>query len=299
MNCTCFWRVVTAVFAAFATFFLPAGAANAAPVEIPADVLGRYTYTAPDCFGTLELLPVATGYRVVINTTCSGAGLCSETLAVHDALLQDDGTLALRSTHGIELELRGLSIEVPSAADYLCLYDAGRMSGNYIKYEPSELVRNERRDSLERSLGLMQRTVQQVQGELVRDQSYGTPFPLGSQSTDLSGVLMEAYLANPSARVPANATRADVIAALIAYHRKVLESIGYSLEMSVIDAFASRDFSYWGFLKTSRRADVAAPYLAILDSPEVLETLLERGVISRQVVNSLIDFAPWYKTSFP
>jgi hypothetical protein len=90
-----------------------------------------------------------------------------------------------------------------------------------------------------------------------------------------------------------------MIAALISYHQKVLKNIGFSLEATVINAFAIRDFAYWGFLKTSRRADVAGPYLAILDSPEALKPLLENGVVSRQMAQSLIDFAPWYKTAFP
>lgn len=267
---------------------------------IPASLLGRYSYTEPDCSGSLELLPAVRGYRAVISTTCAGGRLCSETFSLQTAATLDDGTIRIQDASGLlTLELKDGTMRVPAAADYLCLYDDGQMSGLYTKYTPSSAIVSERMENLQKELAQMRELAGEAQGPNLRERSEGQAFPLGTQDADLSGSLMEAYRNNPATGVPSSGERVELIAALIAYHEKVLGSIGFSLEATVLDAFATCDFSYWGRLKTSRRADVATPYLAILDSPEVTKTLLENGVISRQLLLALIEFAPWYKAAFP
>ncbi len=269
-------------------------------VEVPYELLGRYSYAEPECNGVLELLPAAHGYRAAISTTCADLEICSETFLLEAMPGPEAGSLILRDApRGLELYLSGNHIRVPEGTDHLCLYDQGRMSGIYAKYIPPPLLLTERSAQLEKTLERMRTLLTEASGSEVRESAVGTAFPLGVQDVELSGLLMEAYLSNPSSRVPASSSREQMIAGLIAYHQKVLNNMGFSLEMTVLNAFAMRDFGYWGFLKTSRRADVVAPYLAILDSPEVLKPLLEHGVVSRQVIQSLIDFAPWYRTAFP
>ena len=274
---------------------------NAPPVqEVPYTLLGRYTYADPECSGVLELLPAGHGYRAVFSTTCANSELCSETFFLDATPGPETGSLLLRDVSGkLELHLDDSQIRVPAGMDHLCHYGQGRMSGIYTKYTPPPLLLTERAKQLEQTLGQMREILAETRSSAVRENATGTPFPLGVQDAEISGLLMEAYLSNPSSRVPASSSRGQAIAALISYHRKVLNSIGFSLEMTMINAFAVRDFGYWGFLKISHRADVAAPYLAILDSPEVLKPLLEQGVISRQTAQGLIDFAPWYRTAFP
>ncbi len=284
---------------------LPAEASAVPPTmppfaEVPYELLGRYAYTEPNCNGVLELLPAARGYRAALNTTCADLEICSEAFFLEAMPGPEAGSLILRDApKGLELYLNGNHIRVPEGTDHLCLYDQGRMSGTYAKYTPPPLLLTERSEQLEKTLERMRALLAEASGGEVRESAVGKAFPLGVQDVELSGLLMEAYLSNPSSRVPAASSREQMIAALIAYHQKVLNGMGFSLEMTAINAFAMRDFGYWGFLKTSRRADVVAPYLAILDSPEVLKPLLEHGVISRQATQSLIDFAPWYRTAFP